>query len=342
MKKILFPISAIILFLNSCNDSDNSTVIYKSDWEKIIQLKSERIELPELLNVIQLDNIERELLVQSESTDSIFYILSLPNLTKKVAYGIKSDGPDGFTNYPTLIYNRDPSKRNSFGVYDKRRITILEHKKNISKKASKESVGGYGIYHAIYQLSDSLFCIKYANKESFNIELINLYNGHIYDKISFPEGNNEKKRSPFHNDGTLCVYNNKIIYGRGYYDQIDIYEISKQNTTIQHTLTIKEKNATFENIPENAKERSYYYLENICCDKDYIYMLNQEDLPEKRDKKRITNIDIYNWSGKQICRLELDIWVTWCTKIDNQLYLRSKTDDDAIYRISLDKSLFAQ
>lgn len=333
MNKAILLLIITLFFWNSCDNSDKKIIIYKSEWKKVIPIKTERIELPEILNVIQLGNIGNKLLIQSENTDTLFYILNTKDLTKIAAYGIKSDGPDGFSNYPQIIFAGDSSKKNEFGVFDKQQITILSYDDGLHRKSNKESIGGYGIYYALFKLTDSIFCIQYADRSSFNIELANLYNYHTYDKISFPEEN--KDIAPFQNDGTICVYKDKIVYGRIYYDQIDIYKIIKSHTQLQHALTIKSPDASDKNIQKNVQERSYFYTNCICCDDKYIYLLNQEKLPNKKNNEQSSKIDIFDWNGKQVCRLELDIKATWGTLIDNNLFLRSKLDDDAIYCISL-------
>ncbi len=306
-------------------------VLNDPKWKEVVQQSPQKVPFPDMLNVWDLRTIGNSLLLKSEGTDHLFYAVNPATMQIQWKAGKVGQGPGEFTKYPTIMKQSNKEMNNILGVYDRQLCTFYTVKDGSPNlKTQKESVGGYGLYQYMYPLNDSLFCVSYTDRKETRVDLANLYNYHVYDSIAKEENYNQYGIN--REECAIAVYENKLVTAKMRYDQIEIYDIDiKQHKFIPRVI-VNHNNASADDASNNKTH--YYYIEDINCDANYIYLLNQFPLKDKK----YTCVDIYGWDGNAIRRIELDVHVTKATLLNNTLYMRSMEDDDNVYVLKLGNS----
>ena len=166
-----------ILFItvSSCIESDR--IMHYAQFEHIINLKSDRIQVPSvLLYPRSLVLCDSNLIVFNEKMDTMFQCFHLPDLTFQYGFGTQGQGPGDFF-LPSI--SPVEHKKNGFVMLDGINLKHISVEKDKAIVQTSTLNYGFNCFNDLISISDSSYCCNggFENEKEF--------------RFLYPDGNHE-------------------------------------------------------------------------------------------------------------------------------------------------------
>lgn len=331
----------IILFLvciaiYGCSAKKDYTYREFTDFEERTSLQCVKMKVPPvLLYPRALFLLDDKLIVFNEKTDTLFQMFSIPELQYLNQFGTKGEGPEEFNLPSTQAIN---SNKNSFTLIDCNQLKTIKIEGTKGCVTSIKMPHDFQYFNGLIQLKDSLFCCS-AGFESEH-ELMFLYpNGKYKEYGEFPEEVGNRFPTPLMRNQ---AYNSlRVAHPDGkrfalFYQHIRRFRIytSEEKLETDNVLNI----SPGEIKPDTDSEKCYIHPIALYATNRYIYSLNLDMTPQEiGERKKMPNIQVFNWKGKPIKQYQLDCYISSFTvdEPNGMIYGTFVEDENHIYKFKL-------
>ena len=300
-KTLIYTLLPVIgVCLASCTGSGNKhKQIQKSDnFKTSVNLNSETVEIPDVLNVEEWVLGDSVLICQSLKSDTIFYALDANTFEKKHAFGKKGEAPEEYvtphvvdiTNDTIII--ADNGKKQLLRIVDGKIISksgmTAGHLINMPKPANKDGIaflttgkeGPFiGMLHSGLSQSDVLLSLSGIDGDISNISYD--INGEMLVATSSASG------------------------------KTTVFDLNNGNTLLL----------------EDTGESEYYYSD-VACGDDSFYLLSQKGI-DGNSMEGVSVIEEYAYDGTPLNSYSLDFMASRLLpdKSGNRFILLSPMDE---------------
>lgn len=315
VKKYLLIFLLFSMLFSACKSDDSILFVNLPKMScKTFSVKSDSININEIIKPFSFIKLQDFVVITGDGHKDLFLVYSFPEFKFLYSFGSKGAGPMDYL-WPTIVYGTDVNKFYFYELSKQKLVfyNITKEKADyLGEKRLKITKGN--VFHSLYYVNDSLCIVKEQNPKSTILSMINTNTG--------------KKLHILPN-----TFTDELIktLGKEYYSTFDdycfIYEPSNNNFSkvyylIDRIETGKTKNGKlFNKIAVGATKCPDFYLysddpDNFDVRKNIIYYETAYATPRhiyalytKRTWGNETGahiVDVFNWEGHRIRRLELD------------------------------------
>lgn len=327
MKRYYLTILICCVLFTNCNNykgGNKNVSITQIEWESITeQVYPKAIKLPTLCNIENMVALDSFILLENRLMEPCFVLWNCTDSEEFFSFGKEGSGPNDFLRTAMSVQGSD---KNNFRIWNGNVIRKYQYKADsLTFDTQKVDWPYAGFYQRLFAINDTLYCGYKSSPHETGIHLLNINTGKSYDSISVNEGYFDNKIMPY--ELTFQIQQDKLVVGRIRFNQIEVYQIDREENKLSPLFTINYKAAS----PENPTKDGACYMKSINTDNDFFYMLNQDT--EHSGKE--TYLDIYTWEGKPVKRLQLNDLYLDGVLFNDVLYLKKFTDDDNLYSLPL-------
>lgn len=306
MKKIFLFLAIAILFLCACGGSRQV-----AGFGDPVELQSESIAIDEIIKPVGWVGADGKAVVQSDGTDTVYYVYSLPDFRYLYAGGTKGEGPEELGS-PYMLGNT-PSM-NTFWIVDWSKETLTDFQAGSDSLKALTSFKPAGEDDPVLMVNDSIAVYEggYNLDNLCWIKLVEVHTGKILDSvltravIEVQKGDgwtsvNMKNVPAYISDGkTLAV---KYEYT----DRVEFYDISGGKFALKKAVgdprTLEQLRAE-----DFWKKTQGKYYDGFAADQDHVYIMEYDYSQEGKSPRRIlsSSVLVYDWDGNPVRKYILD------------------------------------
>jgi hypothetical protein len=316
---------AILFFCLSCGQNvKHKEKELAFQFKQEVKLTADSVFINEVLEINNWGLVDSLLLIQSSSTDTIFYLYSLPNLKLVESFGLKGQGPNEYL-YPRM----SSGQLKQVHIYDngKRKFQTVQISENGHNLKNERTLNTYKIFNSFGQVEDSLFCMKEETPNHIGLMLYSITSSEPKLLSSFQIKANNKGRSS-ENDFHVTVNNRNITVAYLHEKKVEFYEINDKNE-------FQKKNVHSDGQALNPNK--FHYTDIVSSD-NFVYAL-YHGVHEYDDFQDISvsTVEVFDKNGKSEAKLKLNKFVNRII-VDNDgknLYAINPFEADYVYKYNL-------
>ncbi|MDR0427812.1 MAG: TolB-like 6-bladed beta-propeller domain-containing protein [Dysgonamonadaceae bacterium] len=290
----LFLLTVVVSFLlSSCSSFDKK----RSEFGEIKHLKSEMVDLREIISPDFMTLKGNCLVISSSKSNPTVFVYSTPSLEFMSNFGTKGGGPGEIKLFP--MFCESPGSANLY-VWGYSPITIK--KISISESGEVEynediTLKGYEAFNNMAIIRDSIFVFYLP--DNLTVKKYDLVNKNE-SSIILPNDNHRESYF-YSNRGYIATSGSTLVYSYLFKRQIDIYDLS--------TLKLKTRISDGEKYPKPApgdfSSLIYHYIGLYAGEKYFYALYDGED--RKTVLKPSAFLEVYDYDGNPIIKYSFDI-----------------------------------
>lgn len=361
MKKIICIIILGVLLIN-CGKSDSTDKVdfFLVDFPKVVEMKSEKLQISDvLLKINRLHVIDSFLVIYQKRKDILFSVFDLHSLKHLYSFGSKGNGPNEFNLAFSSTFKPVYGKGSVFAMGNKMNnvqyYKIKELLNNITTpyKIAKLPPKLNG-FRAMAYIGDSIiYGSPYAGENidlfRFNVDDKVLNNYVEYPK-DYPLIDSETKREVYGCYMTAKPDNTKFARTYSNMGKIEIFDIDNKSSFVisyEGFPSLKDNlqlNKSSKNVEHRGDQRVFSWA--ITSNDKYIYVKVFNDRYDKiadsegYNESFVPEVHVFDWDGNPITKLKLENYFNYYD-VDNEgkyLYTSSVFEEDIIRRYDLSKT----
>lgn len=335
-KTFLFPAVAA-LFLCACGGSKQA-----SGFGDPVEIRAKSIAIDEIIKPIGWAEADGKAVIQSDGTDTVYYVYSLPDFRYLYAGGTKGEGPEELGS-PYMLGDNPYMK--TFWIVDWSKGTLTDFQAGPDSLKALTRFKPAGEDDPALMVNDSVAVYEggYNLDNLCWIKLVKPHTGEILDSvltravIEVQKGDgwtsvNMKNVPAYISDGKTLV----VKYE--YTDRVEFYDISDGKFTLKKALgdprTLEQLRAE-----DFWKKTEGKYYDGFAADRDHVYIVEYDYTREEKSPRRILSsaVLVYDWDGNPVRKYILDKPVDALLVYKDKIFcFNTEEDFEQVYAYSLD------
>lgn len=285
-----------------------------------VELQAESIAIDEIIKPVGWVEADGKAVVQSDGTDTVYYMYSLPDFRYMYAGGTKGEGPDDFgacgfedsdVRMPDVYVNEYSKYRiTGYSVGDKafKKGVVFTRKNTGRYRTACLAAGGRWILGTKFIPGDAM------GRE--RLYVVDSKDGTPKDSILIHTFSTEVRsgngvRVTGYNDMFALARGSRIAVGYQETQRIDFYDITPEGR-LQTVMTIGETEddeAVYAQAKERAESTDRTLLVDHCTTENYLYLLEVHakfDVAARRVDFVSCRVKVYDWNGNPVKVFELE------------------------------------
>lgn len=315
---VILLLSIMSIVCTACRQTtggQQGEVIARGSFGKEIHISPKPMPTDTMIAFENWNMMDSLLLVESNGTENIFYLLHPKHLKTKCSFGKRGNGPEEFT-MPHLIQGSP-----GIMILDNA-LHVIRWLSSETGRTEKETAlpAGKAYWHPCY-FDENTLCLIESSPNELKWLLYDIPAQEVKDSLLFVDETNK---------------GNAVQYEFAYYADSARLAISFNYDNVVSYYNIHNKKLIPRFTIKGEKQDGKMYGTDILVFEDNIYVLNQENI-DMQTYEGESFLDVYSNEGNSLCRIHLNM-IAGCMQMDKQngrILFYSPLNEEAFFSLPL-------